>query len=94
MAEKLTLSIPEIKPSITDYQIALLELSWKDKVIRITLTGTNGEHKTFEYREIQAANLMITLNKANLSVKSLHRRILEKLVSDGFLIGTVIGLPD
>jgi hypothetical protein len=42
----------------------------------------------------KALNLMIALNKANLTVKSLQRRVLEQLAADGLLAGSVTGTPD
>ena len=39
------------------------------------------------------AALIISLNKANLSTTSLERRIINQLVSSGFLAGTVSGTP-
>jgi hypothetical protein len=38
--------------------------------------------------------MMISLNKVNLSVKSLHRRVIEQLINDGKLDGTISGSPD
>ena len=37
---------------------------------------------------------MKALNKADLSVKSLHRRVLERLIADSFLPGLVSGSPE
>lgn len=39
------------------------------------------------------ASLIISLNKANLSTTSLERRIINQLVSSGYLAGTVSGTP-
>ena len=59
------------------------------------LVGDNGEVKEISYNENNGAlALMITLNKVDLSAKSLHKRLLEKLIADGHLAGTVSGIPD
>jgi len=42
----------------------------------------------------KAHNLMVALNKANLTIKSLQKRILEQLTTDGLLLGTVNGTPE
>jgi hypothetical protein len=71
--------------------------------IVIHLRGEHGELKVVSlwrvYRrasaeKTKALNLMIALNKANLTVKSLQRRVLEQLAADGLLAGSVTGTPD
>jgi hypothetical protein len=49
---------------------------------------------SFGYFGQDARNQMILLNKANLTSNSLHRRVLNKLISDGFISGTISGSPD
>jgi hypothetical protein len=94
--ETITLSAPEITPQITttDYRVVYLLLEWERAHVVIHLRGTNGERKECRYDGAEALSLMGTLNKANLSVKSLHRRILEKLIADGKVSGAVSGVPD
>ena len=41
-----------------------------------------------------ATAMIKQLNTANLTTKSMQKRILEKLSADGFLPGTVQGTPD
>lgn len=81
-------------PSTTNYRVLRLDLNWADAYIHIELRGTNGERFEYAYRGAVATNLMIALNKANLSIKSLHRRVLEQLDADGILDGTISGTPD
>ena len=50
--------------------------------------------QTFFYRGTVARNMMIVLNKANLTNNSLNKRILNKLIQDGKISGTVTGLPE
>ena len=96
MAETIVLTAPEVVPAITttDYRVIRLLLEFEHAEISIHLRGTNGERKEFRYEGTEATNLMVALNKANLTVKSLQRRILEKLIADGKLQGAVSGVPD
>ena len=90
--EQLDLSVPI---SISSYRVIGLNLDWKGSTITIFLESvTTGQQTVYLYQKDEAQNLMITLNKMDLSVKSLQRRILEKLVADGHLTGTVSGSPD
>lgn len=94
--ESVTLTAPEVTPAITttDYKVASLRLDVEGAIVVIILRGTNGERKEFRYENSEATALMVALNKANLSIKSLQRRVLEKLVADGKLAGTIAGSPD
>lgn len=96
MAETVTLAIPEVTPQITttDYRVSYLQMDWERASIVIHLRGTNGERKEIRYDGAEATALMVALNKANLSTKSLQRRILEKAVADSKIVGTVTGVPD
>lgn len=87
-------SADQVKPGTTFYKVLALDLNWGGKTIEVTLTGADGIQRTFRYSGTMAETMMIALNKADLSVKSLHRRILERLMNDGLLSGTITGLPD
>ena len=77
------------------YRVTQLYLDWTNQIINISLTCIQtGEVKQFSYTGGAAQTLMIGLNKANLSTNSLQKRIMDKLVSDGKLGGTVSGSPD
>lgn len=91
--EQLDLTTPITSPSITNYRVTLLHLDWTGAQIQIVLTGPQGESAGFVYSGQEATDLMLVLNTANLSVKSLHKRILEKLVANGKLSGTISGTP-
>lgn len=96
--EQVDLTTPEIYPPpgpATNYwRVDDLRLIWSAKLIKIELLGQNGERKKFAYDEAAGAvTLMTFLNTANLSIKSLHRRIMERLISDGKLSGTISGTP-
>lgn len=92
-AEQLDLTTPIQAPSVTSYRVIALSMVWPTGDIAITLADPLGGTQTFSYTGADGVALMQTLNTANLSVKSLHKRILEKLVADGKLTGTVSGTP-
>lgn len=95
MAERLDLASPEKSaPGTITWKPILLHLNWEQATIKAGFRGDNGEYTSIGYEGTEATNLMIVLNKANLSVKSLHRRIMEKAVADGKLNGTISGTPD
>ena len=91
--EQLDLTTPVVPPSITHWRVALLRMDWDGAQIQIGLTWPTGESLGFVYSGQTATDLMVALNTANLSIKSLHKRVLERLVSDGKLLGTISGTP-
>lgn len=95
MAEQLDLSSPEqAAPGTVTWKPILLHLNWRQATIKAGFEGDNGEYTSIGWEGTDATTLMIALNKADLSVKSLHKRIMEKAVSDGKLSGTISGTPD
>jgi hypothetical protein len=62
--------------------------------VGIILRDNNNEQLNFSYKGVEATTMIKQLNTANLSTKSMHKRILEKLSNDGLLPGTVTGVPD
>lgn len=92
MAETLTLTTPQ---SVTTYIIDMLKLSWTGASIVVLLHDTQGDKYKASYSGQSATDLMVALNKANLTTNSLQKRILNQLVTDGKLpAGTVTGTPD
>ena len=97
MSEQIDLTIPEVavpEVSVAEYHISSLSFNWEVKKIIIDLVSDNGIRKTFGYSDTEAETLMIALNKVDLSTKSLQTRILERLVADGRLDGSISGSPD
>ena len=90
--EILTITSPP--PQQTTWRVNEVYFNWDAQSIQIGLKGTNGEAKHHTYSGATAASLMVSLNKANLSTTSLHKRIINQLVSDGVIAGTVSGSPD
>jgi hypothetical protein len=97
MAERIDLTLP-FQPdprSAASFHIARLDLNWEEARISIYLIdNSTGIRRTFGYEGQTALNLIIALNKVDLSVKSLHRRVIERLINDGKLDGTIGGAPD
>ena len=94
MAEKFDLTTPIVPTSRTFYRIARLTFDWDNQAIRIDLVGSDGTVVGAAYDGALAVSLMTTLNSANMSTISLHKRVLQKLLADGFLpAGTVSGTP-
>lgn len=94
MAETLTVITPPVSAVANDYRVMCVTLDWERAEIAIVLKDATGQRIGHHYRGAVAVALMRGLNKADLSVKSLHRRILERLIADGVVSGTVGGVPD
>ena len=85
--EYISLTTPE---QIIRYKLDQLILRWSDGVIIIGLLANTGQYKNIKYDGQKANLLMGVLNTANLSTKSLHKRILEYIISDGVIKGTIV----
>jgi hypothetical protein len=94
MAEQLDLTAAIVPASRTNYTVVRMVLDWPAAAIQIWLHGSDGAEVFAEYTGAAATTLLIAFNKVNLSVKSLQRRVLEQLVTDGKLpAGSVSGAP-
>ena len=98
MAEKITLATPEVIPQVTttDYQITAIHLHVRPVArIVVNFQGTNNEARQWIVDDPARALMLIkALNTANLSLKSLERRIFEQAITDGIFTGTITGTPD
>ncbi len=94
--ERVDLSAPDQATIGTlTYTIARLVLDREHGRIVIVLVGDNNEKKEIVFGDVDNARAMMrALNKADLSTKSLQRRIMERLIADGHLAGTISGTPD
>lgn len=96
--ESLTLTAAIARPSITAWKIIRLNLEWQGldgAHIQVSVQSPENVVSTYRYTGAQAATLITSLNKANLSIKSLQRRVLEQLAIDfPELAGTITGSPD
>jgi len=77
----------------TFFKVRKLVFDWEGSLIFIRLSD-GSVYREFYYTGQEATDLMVLLNKANLSTNSLHKRVLNKLIADGKLTGTVNGSPD
>lgn len=94
MAEQLDFTTPIVPASRTFYRVQRVTFDWTAAAIRIDLFGSDGTIVSAAYDGALATSLMTTLNSANLSTVSLHKRILQRLQADGFIpAGTVNGVP-
>lgn len=84
--EYISLTTPE---RIIRYKLDQLILRWSDSIIIIGLLANTGQYKNIKYDGSKAKVLLDALNTANLSTKSLHKRILEYIISDGIIKGTI-----
>lgn len=95
MAETFNLTAPIVPPSRTTYAVVGLNLNKLQAVIQATLQGSDDALLVIGWEGPQALTLMAQLKKANLSVISLDKRVLQQAVTDGKLpAGTVSGIPD
>lgn len=92
MAERLDLTAPVQPPPVTSYRVVYLVIDRRNARILVELEGSNGEQLAHQWDT--ADTLIRALNTANLTIKSLERRILERLVTDGRFTGNVAGVPD
>lgn len=87
----------DIATPISKYHVAHLSLQWagSDSLISITLLSSDNRTQiSHSYTGVTAETMIKQLNKANLSTKSLQLRIMERLVLDGVIVGTISGAPD
>lgn len=93
--ESVVLTTPITAAPVISYSIRYINLSWEMKVVEVGYTDNLGQANTKRYDGQTATNMIIALNKANLSIKSLHRRVMEQLMTDGVLpAGSITGTPD
>lgn len=94
--ERLVLTTAKVTPQITltGWSIFSLYLGPMEPRIVISLVGDNGERATEEVLGATATTLMNGLNTANLTLKSLHRRVMEWLVANRGYVAAVSGTPD
>lgn len=91
MADVVTYQAPieaRTYPGTTTLDPKVLELNLEEGVIRAKYVGQNGVVKFVEWRDDDgedATALIVFLNTANLSTKSLKQRLNERALADGKL---------
>ena len=79
----------------TSFRVASLLLDWEGARIAAKFVGTGGHRYGAEWTDAPATALMVALNKANLTSNSLHKRVINRALTDGKLpAGSVTGNPD
>lgn len=94
--EQINLPEPiKADPGSDTFTVARLdfELSPEPK-IKILLNGNNGHKISHSYEGITALNLLRYVNTANFSTNSLHKQLMNRLITDGVISGTITGVPD
>jgi hypothetical protein len=74
--------------------VVYLELDWDHPRIVVKLRADDGKRVAHNYLGLTALTLMRQLNKADLTLTSLHRRVINRLIADGIIGGVVSGVPD
>lgn len=96
MAELLNLTTPVIRPErVTDtYRILFVGLYLEPPAVVIEVLSNHSETRDLRITGTEALTLLHTLNTANFTTVSFHRRVLE-LVATMLpeLAGTVTGTP-
>ena len=92
--EQLDLTTPITTPSITSYKVIKLILDIEGQGIIITLKSNTNERLEVAYNGPEALTLIVAMNKMNFTTTSMQKKILQKLIADGKLPGTVSGTPD
>jgi hypothetical protein len=101
MAEEVTLPAP-VTVARTKWTISKLVVDVAGEQITVELAGDDGEILVAYYPtptplqrpgQPSGAALISTLNTVNLSTQSLVKRILNRLIADGYISGTVTGTP-
>lgn len=101
--ERVTLTAPAlVDPGGTRFRVNQLLLQVEPPIIGVELVEVDAagvwlptpRKITVRYYDAEATALLNILNTANLSTKSLHKRVMEKLQLDGKLgTGTFVGTP-
>lgn len=94
--EELELTEPVVKTRST-YKLEALTLSFSHPsggLVSIHLVDNIGVPLYHYYEGQTAIDYIKFINTANFTTKSLHKRILERLSTEGVLPGTVVGVPD
>jgi hypothetical protein len=97
MAEELSLTTPKVIPEIRteSLRIGFVGLYIEGARFVVQMRGAGGQLEVITAEGAQATEIFRQLNTANLTVKSLQKRIIEWVASQRpDLAGTVTGTPD
>lgn len=102
MAEKYVYTAPQpVGPTAAEVELVGIELRRHPEwLAHFTTRDDKGRYTEHYYRDTEAQptlarDIVLGLNKANMSTKSMERRIMERLAADGKLAaGAITGAPD
>lgn len=104
--ERITLTTPITRPSVPEYRLRALTLYVGDAGTTVDdrvdvdldpIQATSGSPddvlptRRESYGGATANTIILQINKANLTTRSLQQRIFDRLIADGRLAGTVTG---
>jgi hypothetical protein len=100
--EELALTEPVVIPGITKSKFRIVSTTFgveggpddPPAIVMINLRDNNNIPHSHAYTGQEAADFIKFVNTGNFTTKSLNKRILEKLSTDGVLPGTVTGAPE
>jgi hypothetical protein len=99
MPETVNLAAPITKPATTAIQLQSLNIDLIAGSVYVVWKGDNNEIFSASYptpspnAQPSGMALITALNTANLSTVSLVKRIYNRLITDGYIAGTVAGTP-
>ena len=96
--EKYALTTPQARTSVAEIQIRLVVLNWETQSVTVSWKDNAGGEFSHTYASNTTPTgrtLMVALNRADLTTRSLYKRVLERLAADGVIApGTVTGAPE
>ena len=93
--EELVLTDPVVTETKKEkFRIVRLDINVESPNIVIHLRDNNNAPHSHTYIEQEGKDIIKLINTGNFTVKSLNKRLLEKLSADGVLPGTVVGAPE
>lgn len=94
MAEQLDLTVPQPQPTLTNYKVASVQLRLlPSPLVQIIVVNNGGGTIVHVYEGPQAQQILSAINTANFTNNSFAKTILNRLVTDGVLSGSVSGTP-
>ena len=106
MPEQISLAVPVITSKTrTTWGLSSLAIDRDRGLVSIYLKSDDGNTLLANYPtpgilgpggslQPSGAQLLQTLNTANLTSNSLVKRVLSRLITDGYIVGIVTGTPD
>jgi len=100
--EELVLTDPVVIPGVTKSKFHIISLTFgmeggpdtPPAIVSINLRDDNNIPHHHAYTGQEAQDFIKFVNTGNFTTKSLNKRVLEKLSTDGILPGTVTGAPE